>query len=188
MQCYKNESYKYQPGIDGKMNDTKDSNGKVIDENTFSKDGCKMAGAAKIASEITGENVSLLDVNSKFDSNKDGLLTQKEIETGLESLLGEEYDVKSDFWKVQLSPEKLNEISSADDANTTYVLGFSEDCYGGHWIVLEGWSINNNGQVQFNYDGTSDNDIGRTYVLGASDSSKKIYGINEIQTFTVIRK
>jgi len=195
MQCYKNEPYKYQPGIDEKMNDTKDSDGKVIDENTFSKDGCKMAGAAKIASEITGENVSLLDVNNKFDSNKDGLLTQKEIETGLESLLGEEYDVKSDFWKVQLSPEKLNEISSADDANTTYVLGkadFGDLNNDGktdyHWIVLEGWSMNSNGQIQFNYDGTSDNDVGRTYILGESDFNNKVYGIKEIQTFTLTKK
>ena len=145
MQYYKKLKTEDGNVSDDFMNDRKNSDGTVIEKNIFSKDGCKMAGAAKIASEITGKNINLLDINNSFDSNKDGLLTREEIESGLENLLGKEYDVKSDFWKVQLSAEKLDKISSADDANTTYVLGDSDD-------------------------------------------SKKIYGINEIQTFTVIRK
>lgn len=188
MQIYKNAPYKYQPGIDEKMNDRKDENGNIIEENSFSTDGCKMAGAAKIASEISGKEVSLWNINKKFDVNADGLLSQEEIEYGLQNLVGDDYEVKSDNWKVQLTKDKLSELTSTDDANTTYVLGFAPECFGGHWVVIEGWSTNENGQVVFDYDGTSDNDVSRTYVLGKSDVNNRIYGIERIETFTVSKR
>ena len=188
MQYYKNLNSVDGEVSDKFMNDKKNSEGNIVEQNSFSTDGCKMSGAAKIASEITGRNISLLDINNNFDKNKDRLLIQQEIEGGLQNLLGEDYEVKSDTWKVQLTKEKLSELTSADDANTTYVLGFAPECFGGHWVVIEGWSTNENGQVVFDYDGTSDNDVGRTYVLGKSDVSKKIYGIERIETFSVSKK
>ena len=56
-------------------------------EELFSKEGCKMTAAAKVASQATGTDVGLYEINTKWDSNKDGLLTDKEITFGLKNLL-----------------------------------------------------------------------------------------------------
>lgn len=46
------------------------------------------------------------------------------------------------------------------------------------------------GRMIFSYDGTSDNDKGRTFVLGkeSQNDKSKIWGITRIQTFTVYKK
>lgn len=69
----------------------------------------------------------------------------------------------------------------------------AENVHGGqHWIVLEGYSINSNGQVQFDYssscDGTSKNDVGRNYILGTPTDEQKnqnFYSISKIETYTI---
>ena len=68
-------------------------------EELFSKEGCKMTAAAKVASQATGTDVGLYEINTNLDSNKDGLLTDEEITSGLNNLLDEKfrdvYDVKT---------------------------------------------------------------------------------------------
>ena len=56
-------------------------------EELFSKEGCKMTAAAKVASQATGTDVGLYEINTNWDSNKDGLLTDEEITFGLKNLL-----------------------------------------------------------------------------------------------------
>lgn len=56
-------------------------------EELFSKEGCKMTAAAKVASQATGTDVGLYEINTNWDSNKDGLLTDEEITSGLKNLL-----------------------------------------------------------------------------------------------------
>ena len=56
-------------------------------EELFSREGCKMTAAAKVASQATGTDVGLYEINTNLDSNKDGLLTDEEITSGLNNLL-----------------------------------------------------------------------------------------------------
>ena len=46
-----------------------------------------MTAAAKVASQATGTDVGLYEINTNWDSNKDGLLTDEEITFGLNNLL-----------------------------------------------------------------------------------------------------
>ena len=147
---------------------------------------------------------SLLAVNGGTDcsgssspsssSNSDGLLSSTEIKDGmndyLDAVFGDIYDVKTEVIDGKnLTTTKLNEISSKSDG-TTYVLGYAPDCYGGHWVVLEGYSQDNFGNVTFSYDGSSNNDMGRTYILGVESQNlnSNKYAITKIQSFTVYKK
>ena len=187
MQYYKKNKDKY-----GVFTDFFDDsmNGK---EELFSKEGCKMTAVAKVASQASGTDVGLYDINTKWDANKDGLLTKEEICLGLNNLLDEQlgdvYDVKT---KSVDNPtlKNLNDIAN-DTTGITYVLGKAADVHGGeHWVVLEGYSTNSEGTITFNYDGTSDNDgaLNRSYVIGQSNVDKNIHNIVQIQTFTVYKK
>lgn len=185
MQKYSKETYKYQPNLDEKMNG---------DGNTFSTKGCLMTAVAKIASEVSGKEIDpYLDVNQKIDKNKDGKLSVDEISNGLNSLLddllGDIYDVNvNNIENVNLSDLQNN--VSENLSTTTYVLGFAPDCYGGHWVVLEGYNVDSSGRVSFSYDGTSDNDNGRSYILGTSNQNtgEQVYGISRIETVSITRK
>ncbi len=169
-------------------------NGEYINEDgekesyRFSKVGCKMEGASQIASEITGSDVSITDVNNNYDTNKDGLLTQQEISNCISSNLKEGQSLKIDYYELTLSAETVRTIAASSEG-TTYVLGRAEDVAGGqHWVVLEGYSINERGQVEFTYNATSSNDIknNRVYILGDVDSDQtNTYKISKIETYTV---
>lgn len=86
-------------------------------EELFSKEGCKMTAAAKVVSQATGTDVGLYEINTNWDSNKDGLLTDEEITSGLKNLLdekfGDVYDVKTE--KVD-NPILKNLQDIADDS------------------------------------------------------------------------
>ena len=161
------------------------------DSNKFSQVGCKMTGTSKIASSAAGYDISIMDVNDKYDTNKDGLMTQAEIAAAIEANLLEGVELQTDYWENQLSKEKLSEISDSEYATTTFILARAEDVHGGqHWIVVEGYHTDENGTVVFDYNGTSNNDRanGRTYVLGTGDSTQNIYRVSKIETYTVIDK
>lgn len=170
-----------------------DKDTKEVIGNKFSEVGCKEACTAKILSEISGHKVTLVEINRDFDKNKDGNLIKDEIAKGmnyyLDSLFGDIQDIKSSEYS-NLSLEQLSNISESNNSDDTYMLGYAPDCYGGHWIVLEGYTKNSKGLVSFTYDGTSDNDIGRTYVLGIENQNtdSNIFAITKIQTFSVISK
>ena len=154
----------------------------------FSKVGCKMEGASQIASEITDSDISITDVNNNYDTNKDGLLTKEEIEKGINSNLSEGQSLTVDYYENTLSEETVRNIATSSEG-TTYVLGRAEDVAGGqHWVVLEGYSINERGQIEFDYNPTSQNDSrnGRVYILGDVDSDQtNTYKISKIETYTV---
>ena len=192
MQFYKKLGTVKGMEYDSAMNDGKEQNGNVIDF-LFSSTGCLMAGTAKIASEATGQNISLLDINQKVDTNSDGLLSVNEITAGLNLFLDEKFGDMYDVAGKNIENPTLDTLRSLENSNvnnTTYVLGFAPDCYGGHWIVLEGYNTDSTGKISFSYDGTSDNDVGRQYVLGMvnQDTDNKVYGINRIETYTIYKK
>ena len=194
MQYYKNNpSYMFHPGANDEAMYGIYTDGDKTHDCIFSKVGCVEAGTAKMSSEILGEDVPLIYINNLFDTDKDGDLSLDEIAAGIDMLLdskyGDIYDVIGEnIDNVSLS--ELNKASTPADGDITFVLGKAPDCHGGHWVVLEGYSTNENGVVIFSYDGTSDNDVGRTFILGKEnqDSSKEIWGITRIETFTVHKK
>ena len=192
MQFYKDYGTVDGEVTDAYMNNEKDSSGKVSCKNSFSKYGCLMTAAAKVLSEVSGEEISLLDINSKVDKNNDGLLSCYEIGVGMQEILGDKFDVKYDYWEKTLSAEKFEEVSKMEN---TYVLARAYgDCDGNgtnehHWVVLEGYQSDTNGKLVFSYDGTSDNDLGRQYVYGEKpDSKNKIFTVDKIETYTFIKK
>jgi len=188
---FDNDKEYMQSYRDDKSDATDDSemNG---DENEYSKVGCKMQGASKIISEILAEDTSISTVNEKCDTNKDGLLTQQEITKYIEGNLDSNKTISIDYWENSLDKKVIDNLSSSDGNSFTYVLGRAENVHGGqHWVVLEGYSVNENGQVQFDYSATSKNDIacGRTYVLGPVLSEQcETYSISKIETYTVSDK
>ena len=180
MQDYRNFSE------NAEMNGTSINSDGQEEGNLFSKVGCKMEGAAKISTEILGTNVDIRDVNSKYDVNKDGLLTQSEIENGIKAGLGKDKTLSTNYYEKTLNKAQLDAISASKEG-TTYMLGRAEGVGGGqHWVVIEGYSINDRGQVQFKFNGTSDNDAGRTYILGKPESGQtNTYTISKIETYMV---
>ena len=162
-------------------------------EELFSKEGCKMTAAAKVASQASGTDVGLYEINTNWDTDKNGLLTKEEISLGLNNLLdekfGDVYDVKTNAID-NPTLENLQDIVE-NSSGTTYVLGKAADVHGGeHWVVLEGYKANPDGTITFTYDGTSDNDnaLNRSYVIGQSKVNENIYNIVQVQTFTVYKK
>ena len=181
-----------EDAINQKMQDYKDKNEKIDSSmngtnNKFSLVGCKMEGAAKLLSEITNSKVDITDVNSDYDTNKDGLMTQAEISNAIKMNLKGGQTLTSDYFEKTLTKKTLDSISQQD--GVTYVLGRAENVHGGqHWIVLEGYSINSYGQVEFDYNGTSVNDKGRKYILGTLTDTQKnnnYYTISKIETYTI---
>lgn len=162
-------------------------------EELFSKEGCKMTAAAKVASQASGTDVGLYEINTNWDTDKNGLLTKEEISLGLNNLLdekfGDVYDVKTNAID-NPTLENLQDIVE-NSSGTTYVLGKAADVHGGeHWVVLEGYKANPDGTITFTYDGTSDNDnaLNRSYVIGQSKVNENVHNIVQVQTFTVYKK
>ena len=161
---------------------------KMNGSNLFSLVGCKMQAAAKMVSTILGKTFSMEQINDTFDTNKDGLLPRDEIEAGIKQNLPNGKSVKMDYWELSLSKEILDKEIPAL-GGTTYVLGRAEDVHGGqHWVVLEGYSVNGFGQVQFdvNYTSANDKNFGRTYILGQpNENQTNTHRISKIETFTI---
>lgn len=182
--------------LEGKADDslmhgtTVDDSGVAV-SNKFSQVGCKMTGGAKIISEATGIDVSLLDMNG-YDTDENGLMSQEEIAASFRAYLEKtnpDAVLETDYWEKQLSLEKLNEIVS-DTNGTTYVLAKADSVHNGasHWVVLTGYQLNDLGQVQFNYSKTSKYDElnNRTYILGEKqEGQNNTYTISKIETFTI---
>lgn len=55
--------------------------------------------------------------------------------------------------------------------------------------MLEGYTTDRNGKITFTYDGTSDNDVGRTYVLGDDPNPlTKTASIVGLECYTINKK
>lgn len=158
---------------------------------SFSKSGCLMTCTAKVISEKSGKQIYLRDINKHVDKNSDGLLSFEEIEAGIEYYLGKEYNIESNWYQDSLNAERFIEASNRGD---TYVLARACGDFDGngteehHWVVLEGFTTDSNGRLVFTYDGSSNNDVGRSYVFGNADNSKNEFKIDKIATFTITRK
>ncbi len=158
---------------------------------SFSKSGCLMTCTAKVISEKSGKQIYLRDINKHVDKNSDGLLSFEEIEAGMEYYLGKEYNIESHWYQDSLNAERFIEASNRGD---TYVLARACGDFDGngteehHWVVLEGFTTDSNGRLVFTYDGSSNNDVGRSYVFGNADNSKNEFKIDKIETFTITRK
>ena len=193
MQFYKNNEDEYS---DSNMYGTHyDKKTEQIVDNKFSEVGCKEAAATKIIAEFEKSTyIDMTAVQYFCDSNQDGDLSAAEIAEGinkmLDSAFDDKYDVKCRDINKNIDLDTLNDISNKKDGEETYVLGFAPDCWGGHWVVLEGYTQNPDGVISFDYDGTSDNDKGRAYVLGKDNQDKNTntWGITRIQTFTIYQK
>ena len=160
-------------------------NWKEVD-NQFSKSGCLMQAVAKLATEIKGEKVSILDINNTFDKNKDGCLSLDEIKEGLKTCRPEGKNLVSQEIN-NVTKKDFDTISSM--GTNTYVLGKADSVVGGdHWINLESYRINEYDQVEFFYAPTSRNDAGRRFVLGPlqeGQENSNFFSISRIQTYTV---
>jgi hypothetical protein len=161
-------------------------NVKMGDGAKLQLEGCKMAATAQIVTQITdGDAFSVIDVNEKADINQDGLLEQSEIAKYLKDGVGTSVNVTTDYWETQLSLDNIEK--SLAKPGTHYILARAENVHGGdHWIALEGSYTNNQGQVEFNYNPSSENDTGRRFVLGSPlPGQENVYKITRVEIFTV---
>ena len=194
MQYYKNKpGYMFHPEVNDEAMYGTYTVGEETHDCIFSKVGCIETASAKIASELTGDEIPLISINNNFDANKDGDLSLEDIAIGIDKLLDQKYgDIYDVIGKNINNPSlgDLNEVATPAEGDICFVLGKAPDCHGGHWVVLEGYSTNSNGVVTFSYDGTSDNDVGRSFVLGKNnqDVNNNVYGITRIETFTIHKK
>lgn len=163
--------------------------GQMNGSNSFSLSGCKMCGAAKIASEVAGRKIEMKDdINDKYDANADGYMSLAEVTSAISANVPEGKTVKSDWFEKTLTKEKLDEIAGWE--GTTYILGKAENVHNGdsHWVVLSGYSVNDLGQLQFDYSPTSINDIrnNRSFILGDPlEGQTNTYKIVKIETFNI---
>jgi hypothetical protein len=56
---------------------------------------------------------------------------------------------------------------------------------GEHWVVVEGYSVDANGIINYTVNGTSINDAGKTYTSGLNNDSTTTGTINRIETYTI---
>lgn len=182
------QDYKYYENEDAaKQKEVTDKNALMNGNNYFNLSGCKMCGTAKIASEVAGHKIDMKDdINDKYDANADGNMSLEESGNAIRAQLAEGKTLKTDWFEKTLSKETLDEIAGWE--GTTYILGKAENVYKGepHWEVLTGYSINELGQVQFDYSPTSKYDSNRNFILGDVQSGQTdFFKIVKIETFTI---
>lgn len=180
MQQYKNSKDQKIKAKDSEMNG----------DNKFSLVGCVMTADSMVASAIAGKEISLKDVNDKYDKNKDGLMSQTESFNCIKASAKSGQTVTTEHIEGNITKAKLDEIARNDLLNgtTTYIVARADNVHGtdSHQFVIEGYHINEKGQVEFNYVGTSDNDKGRTYILGTpTQDQSKTYSVTKLETYTV---
>jgi len=173
--------------VDGELTD-----GFSNDKSLYSKEGCLMTSVAKVLSQLTNTKITPLDINNKFDTNQDGLLSLDEIYDGLKLYLGNEYDIEDHWYEGSISKERFENAAIAGD---TYVLARAYGDFDDngtlehHWVILEGYKTDAEGRMIFSYDGTSDNDSikNRVYIFG-DPHSKNEFKIDKIETFRFTNK
>ena len=191
MQYYMNGNIEARPFYIDSPGTSKMHDYEMYGDNRFSTDGCLITCVTKVVSEKSGKTVYLTDISKNVDKNCDGLLSFSEIKNGLENYLGDEYNIESHWYEGSLSEERFAEAAAKEN---TYVLGRAvmdlnhDGIDEHHWVILEGYTKDLSGRLVFSYDGSSDNDFGRTYVFGTADSNKNEYRIDKIETFTITRK
>lgn len=94
----------------------------------------------------------------------------------------------TDYFEKTLNKNVIDSIAGLE--GTTYMLGRAKDVNGGeHWVVLEGYTMNNMNQVEFIYNATSKNDVyqNRKYILGSPSAAQtnNVYQIDKIETYTI---
>lgn len=155
--------------------------------NKFSTAGCKIDGTAIAISTAIGSYIDIAEIN-KFDKNQDGFFTPEETLEAFANYLSDDKTVEYDYWKDKLNKDTLDTIASYGDE--IYILGRARSVVeenDTHWVLLYGYHMNENKQVQFEFVGTSYNDKNRNYILGKPLENQKgsYFSIDFIQTYTI---
>jgi RHS repeat-associated protein len=159
-----------------------------LGSSTIGKLGCKVTSAAQLVSTIIGEEMTPSMIASKL-ADANGNLSQAAI-AGV--LAQNDITVVPDYWEKQLNIDTLNNIKNNNEG-VTYILGRA-DIGGGvgeHWVTIEDFSIDANGMIIYEVNGSSRNDDGnstrgpRQFTSGSNNNSARIGTINRIETYTV---
>lgn len=162
---------------------------KIVEEvpNKFSTVGCKITATAYAIEAAIGHHIDIAEIN-KFDANQDGLFSSEETLEAFKAYLSDEKSVEYDWWHDKLNKKTLDAIASYGDE--IYILGRARSVVkkdDTHWVLLYGYHMNDQKQVQFEFIGTSNNDKNRNYILGAPLESQRgnYFTIDFLQTYTI---
>jgi hypothetical protein len=155
---------------------------------TVGAHGCKATGAAKIASSMTGMNITPDIMASYADSS--GNLSQEAISKAISDY--SDKPVITDYWEKGLNADRLSKIRNNPSgkvfilARVTLGGGLGE-----HWVVLQDYMLNSDGIIHYLVNGTSVNDYGtvdnggaaRIFTSGSNDNSARKGTVNKIETY-----
>lgn len=155
---------------------------------TVEKYGCKATAAAKMVSSMTGSNVTPDIMATYADSS--GNLSQAAIAQAISDY--SDKPVTTDYWQKQLNADRLSTIKR-NISGKTFVLARAiiGGGLGEHWVVLQDFSINPDGTINYSINGTSNNDYGttdnggvdRSFTSGSNDNSTRKATVDKIETY-----
>lgn len=154
----------------------------------FSKVGCKMTGASKIQTEVTGIETDPKYINDNFDTNGDGLITRDEITDGIQESLPSNYKVTS---KTINNPtvKDLESIKN-DESSLNYMLVKATDVAGGdHWVQGTGYYTNSEGITYIEYSPTSQNDSAKNRAFtidSVPEDSVNVHQVTAIEVYSIV--
>ena len=174
---------------------------------TMEKYGCKITAAAKIVCTITGNGsfdpARFLGMDSNIQGTEgpslafekyvddNGNLSQQ----GIMNAMGRanpSVEVKHDYFEKTLGHAILKELKEDEDY-IHYILGRAQigGGLGQHWVVIEDYSVTEQGVIRYECVGSSDNDAGREFTSdpnAASGTNKKLACVDKIEVYSVRRK
>ena len=154
----------------------------------FSKNGCKMTGAAKILSEITGEEIDPKYINDNADTNGDGLLTKEEFADEIKRNLPDNYKVETK--RIENPTAKDLEEIQNDESKLNYILIKAKDVAGGdHWVQGTGTYTDSDGSTYLEYSGTSQNDQNknREFTIDAvPEGTTNVFQATTIEVYSIL--
>ncbi len=101
-------------------------------------------------------------------------------------------EVKHDYFEKTLGHAILKELKEDEDY-IHYILGRAQigGGLGQHWVVIEDYSVTEQGVIRYECVGSSDNDAGREFTSdpnAASGTNKKLACVDKIEVYSVRRK
>ena len=174
---------------------------------TMEKYGCKITAAAKIVCTITGNGsfdpARFLGMDSNIQGTEGpGLAFEKYVDDngnlsqqGIMNAMGranQSVEVKHDYFEKTLGHAILKELKEDEDY-IHYILGRAQigGGLGQHWVVIEDYSVTEQGVIRYECVGSSDNDAGREFTSdpnAASGTNKKLACVDKIEVYSVRRK
>lgn len=158
--------------------------------NTLSRKGCKMECVSKIVSDITYKNYSIAEINENFDTNNDGLLSDVEVEKGLNKILPSSQKAEVNYYTENLDTSFFESLANSN--GTKYIVVKAEGVANGeHFVNAEGVQERNDGSIEVDYLPSSMYDItnNRKYFLKGNTTDltldKNSYLVTEVQVYTI---